>query len=64
MNGSVAPGEDGALIWSGAWVSYWPEGATRGTFRLVFSDEGHFTGTWSSEDGAVRDASWTGGRGH
>lgn len=64
MNGEVAAGENGTLIWSGTWVSYWPEGATRGTFRLVFRDEGHFAGTWSSEDGVVQDARWIGGRGH
>ena len=64
MNGEVASGENGALIWSGTWVSYWPEGATRGTFRLVFRDADTFAGTWSSDDGAVQDARWLGARGH
>lgn len=64
MNGEVTAGEDGALVWSGTWVSYWPEGATRGSFRLVFEDADHFEGTWSSEDGVVQNARWHGVRGH
>lgn len=64
MNGEVTVDENGALIWSGTWVSYWPEGATRGTFRLVFRDADAFAGTWSSEDGVVQDARWIGVRGH
>lgn len=62
MNGEVSEQEDGALVWSGAWVSIWPEGATRGTFRFVFTDAQSFTGVWSSEDGEVENARWEGRR--
>lgn len=62
MNGEITHDKSGALIWSGTWVSYWPEGATTGAFRLVFTDADSFTGTWSSDDGAVADAAWNGQR--
>lgn len=61
MNGEVSE-ENGALIWSGRWASIWPEGATLGTFRLVFTDANAFTGTWSTNDKQVRDAAWNGHR--
>lgn len=62
MHGAVAAGENGGLIWSGQWVTMWPEGATRGTFRLVFNDADSFTGVWSSDDGVVQGAAWNGRR--
>lgn len=61
LNGDVSTGDDGALIWTGTWVSYWPEGATRGPFRMVFTGDS-FTGTWSTDDGTVQDAAWNGHR--
>jgi hypothetical protein len=61
LNGDVTVGENGALVWTGTWVSYWPEGATRGPFRMVFTDDA-FTGTWSTDDGTVQDAAWNGRR--
>jgi hypothetical protein len=62
MNGEVTPGPNGALIWEGRWASVWPEGATMGTFRLVFTDANTFTGTWATDDKQVRDAAWNGHR--
>lgn len=63
MNGEVGlQGE--AVIWSGRWASIWPEGATTGTFRLVFSDANSFTGAWSTDDGEVQNAAWNGRRAH
>jgi hypothetical protein len=62
MNGRVEPGADGALIWSGQWASIWPEGATMGTFRFVFTDADSFTGTWSTDDGEISRAVWNGQR--
>jgi hypothetical protein len=64
MNGEISEGEDGALVWSGRWASIWPEGATTGTFRLVFTDANTFNGTWSTDDGVVIDAAWNGQRAH
>lgn len=61
MTGEVKQ-EDGALVWSGAWVSIWPEGLTRGSFRFVFTSANTFTGVWSTDDGAVREAVWNGQR--
>jgi hypothetical protein len=62
MNGEVSEGENGALIWSGVWVSNWPEDTVRGTFRLVFGDADSFTGTWSTNDKQVQNAVWNGRR--
>ncbi|MBL8530927.1 MAG: hypothetical protein JNK94_04260 [Hyphomonadaceae bacterium] len=62
QTGETAPGPNGALIWSGRWASIWPEGATMGAFRLVFTDADTFTGTWSTDDGSVTDATWNGAR--
>lgn len=62
MNGEVIAEADGKLVWSGAWVSIWPEGLTRGAFRLVFIDANSFTGTWSSDDGEIENARWEGRR--
>lgn len=64
LNGRVAPGPNGSLIWSGRWASIWPEGATMGTFRFVFTDANTFTGTWSSDDGEIQGATWNGARAH
>jgi len=61
MTGEVSE-ENGRVVWSGHWASIWPEGATMGTFRLVFSDADTFTGVWSTDDGDVRDAAWNGRR--
>jgi len=61
MNGEVTE-ERGVLVWSGQWVSVWPEGLTRGTFRFVFTDANTFSGTWSSDDGEIVDAAWNGRR--
>jgi hypothetical protein len=63
MNGEVSEGPDGALIWSGVWVSNWPEDTVRGTFRLVFTDTNTFTGAWSTDDKQVQGAAWNGHRG-
>lgn len=62
MNGEVERGAGGALVWSGRWASIWPEGATTGSFRFVFTDADTFTGVWSTDDGAVSGAAWTGER--
>jgi hypothetical protein len=62
MNGEVNAGENGALIWSGVWVSNWPEDSVRGTFRLVFTGADSFTGTWSTNDKQVQNAVWNGRR--
>lgn len=62
QTGEVEPGPNGSLIWSGRWASIWPEGATMGSFRLIFSDANTFTGVWSSDDGEVVDAAWNGMR--
>lgn len=62
MTGRVEAAENGALVWVGQWASIWPEGATMGTFRLVFSDADTFTGTWSSNDGEVQNGVWLGRR--
>lgn len=62
MTGRIESVESGALVWTGQWASIWPEGATMGTFRLVFSDPDTFTGTWSTNDGEVQDAAWIGRR--
>lgn len=64
QTGEVAPGPNGSLIWSGRWASIWPEGATMGTFRFVFTDANSFTGTWSSDDGEIVEAAWNGRRLH
>jgi hypothetical protein len=61
LNGDVTAGENGALVWSGTWVSYWPEGATRGPFRMVFTGDA-FAGIWSTDDGEVQNAAWNGRR--
>ncbi|GAM96679.1 hypothetical protein U91I_00299 [alpha proteobacterium U9-1i] len=53
---------DGTLLWSGTWANVWPEGVTRGTFRFVFADANSFTGTWSSDDGEIKNAPWNGRR--
>lgn len=62
MNGQVSTDAHGALVWSGQWVSIWPEDVTRGTFRFVFTDADTFTGVWSTDDGEVRNAVWNGRR--
>lgn len=62
MNGQVGADANGALVWSGQWVSIWPEDVTRGTFRFVFTDADTFTGVWSTDDGEVRNAVWNGRR--
>ncbi len=62
MNGEVEEGANGSLIWSGKWASVWPEGATTGTFRFVFSDANSFTGVWSTDDGQIANAAWNGER--
>jgi hypothetical protein len=62
MNGEITAGENGAVVWSGVWVSYWPEGATRGTYRFVFTSADVFTGTWSTDDKEVQNAAWNGRR--
>lgn len=62
MNGDVEQGPNGVLIWAGKWASIWPEGATTGTFRFVFTDADSFTGVWSTDDGAVANAAWNGHR--
>jgi hypothetical protein len=62
MNGDVSEGENGALIWSGVWVSNWPEDSVRGTFRIVFTGADSFTGTWSTNDKQIQDAVWNGRR--
>ncbi|MCR6644383.1 MAG: hypothetical protein NVV62_07645 [Terricaulis sp.] len=62
QTGEVEPGPNGSLIWSGRWASIWPEGATMGTFRSVFSDADTFTGVWSSDDGEIVNAPWNGAR--
>ena len=62
MNGETTDGENGALIWSGVWVSNWPEDSVRGAFRLVFTDANTFTGTWSTNDKQVQGAAWNGRR--
>lgn len=64
QTGEVAQGPNGSLIWSGRWASIWPEGATMGTFRFVFTDAHSFTGTWSSDDGEIQGAAWNGARAH
>jgi hypothetical protein len=64
QTGQVAPGPNDTLIWTGRWASIWPEGATMGTFRIVFTDANSFSGTWSSDDGEVVDAPWNGRRLH
>ncbi|MGE0597437.1 MAG: hypothetical protein AB7P07_13820 [Hyphomonadaceae bacterium] len=61
INGQVTE-EGDVLVWSGPWVSVWPEGVTRGTFRFVFADANNFTGVWSSDDGEVAGAAWNGRR--
>lgn len=61
MHGEVTQ-EDGKLVWSGVWISYWPEGVTRGSFRFVFADAESFTGAWSTEDGEIVNAAWNGWR--
>lgn len=61
LNGDITTGEDGTLIWTGTWVTFWPEGATRGPFRMVFTGDS-FTGTWSTDDGTVQNAAWNGRR--
>jgi hypothetical protein len=61
LNGEITQ-QDGALVWTGRWASVWPEGTTLGTFRMVFSDADHFTGTWSTDDGVVAGAAWNGWR--
>lgn len=61
MSGDVSE-ENGAVVWSGRWASVWSEGATMGTFRLVFTSPESFTGVWSSDDAAVVDAAWIGQR--
>ncbi len=62
FTGAVEPGPDGSLIWSGRWASIWPEGATMGTFRFVFTSANAFTGIWSTDDGAVQNAAYHGRR--
>ena len=62
MNGEVEHGANGALVWSGKWASVWPEGATTGAFRFIFSDADSFTGVWSTDDGQIVDAAWNGRR--
>lgn len=62
QTGEVEPGPNDTLIWAGRWASIWPEGATMGTFRLVFTDADTFTGTWSSDDGEIVEAAWNGVR--
>lgn len=62
MNGEVTAGKDGVLVWSGRWANIWPEGATTGTFNLVFTDANTFTGTWSTDDGEINAAAWNGQR--
>ena len=64
QTGEVEPGPNGSLIWSGRWANIWPEGATMGTFRFVFTDAHSFTGTWSSDDGEIQGAAWNGARAH
>lgn len=61
MNGEVVE-KDGALVWSGVWASVGRDWLTRGTFRFVFTDSDHFTGTWSTDDGEVTGAAWVGRR--
>ena len=60
--GEAIPQPDGTLLWSGAWANVWPEGVTRGTFRFVFTDANTFTGSWSSDDGEIKNAAWNGRR--
>lgn len=64
QTGEVTHGPNDTLIWTGRWASIWPEGATMGTFRLVFANADTFTGTWSSDDGEIVDAAWNGRRLH
>ena len=64
MNGEATRQADGTLVWDGRWASVWPEGATMGTFRIVFTDADHFTGAWSTDDKQVRGAAWAGTRAH
>lgn len=60
--GEATERADGVLVWEGTWSTDWPEGATRGTFRFVFTDVDTFAGTWSSDDGEVMNAAWNGRR--
>ena len=60
--GEVIVQPDGALVWSGTWAHLWPESVSRGTFRFVFTDANSFSGTWSTADGAVKNAVWNGQR--
>lgn len=62
MNGEVERDASGALVWSGRWASVWPEGATTGTFRFVFTNADTFTGAWSTDDGEITGAAWNGHR--
>ena len=62
MTGEVATRADGVLVWNGRWASIWPEGATMGTFQIVFTDANTFNGTWSSDDGEIVNAAWSGQR--
>ena len=62
MTGEAERQADGSVVWSGTWASVWPEGASQGTFRFVFTDADHFTGVWSSDDGEVVHARWNGQR--
>lgn len=62
MTGEIEQIANGHLIWSGRWASVWPEGATMGTFRFVFTDANTFTGTWSTDDGEITGAAWNGQR--
>jgi hypothetical protein len=62
MTGEVERREDGTLLWNGRWASIWAEGATTGTFRLLFSDANTFTGKWSTDDGDIDGAAWNGQR--
>ena len=62
MTGETETQADGSLLWSGRWASIWPEGATMGAFRVVFTGADTFTGTWSSDDGEIVDAAFNGRR--
>jgi hypothetical protein len=62
MNGEIERSEGGSLVWNGRWASIWPEGATTGTFRLIFTDANTFRGTWSTDDGEIDGAAWNGQR--
>lgn len=64
MNGEIAEGPNGSLIWTGQWASVWRDTTERGTFRFVFTDAHSFTGTWSTADGEVQGAAWNGARAH